>query len=347
MSYLAGSTSQLIKTGTGTFTSLVISSHTSGTITLRDGTENSATATKGTGVLTIAGAITYGEHASSVLTSDGTTMSAGDIITLDTTVYTCANAITGGSGEEYKFKKGTTAAETFENLYRCMLGVSGAGTVFGTGTLPHPTVHASELSSTTIKCVARDTGTSYNSIVTTETSTHASWEDTTLGGGTGLSNTGVTPETFVIRGKTYELVDILSETFGLPSKENQIKDGTSVALTLVNALNAVNNNLSGGYSTATKAHLLVTATSSTATRLNIQAITAGVETEATTLTETMTNGAWDYAQLNGGAGVSTTVIDTYTPASGFVGRIDIPSFPFTSGLYLAIGGTIKYTLFYE
>ena len=89
----------------------------------------------------------------------------------------------------------------------------------------HTQVVAVSSDATTLTVRGRVPGTSLNSVATTETFTNGSWADTTLGGGTGASDAGVTTgaATVTIGAITYTIVDELSETYGADAVAYQVK----------------------------------------------------------------------------------------------------------------------------
>lgn len=114
------------------------------------------------------------------LTSDATIPTADDTVTIDGVVYTFKAAPTTVAGE---VKLGASAAEALANLKAAINLDAGAGTLYGSLTVVHPTVRATTLTATTLKVVAKTGGTAGNALATTEGSTHLSWGGVTLAGG--------------------------------------------------------------------------------------------------------------------------------------------------------------------
>ena len=114
-----------------------------------------------------------------------------------------------------------------------------AGTNYSTGTLVHPTVVATTNTDTVQTFRGRVPGTSLNTVATTETLANTAFADTTLGGGTGNSNPGVTTAaaTFTIGNRTYTGVIELSESLGATAVADQILWVTSEAVFLLHRHN--------------------------------------------------------------------------------------------------------------
>lgn len=319
--------SGLVKTGVGKIGGIIVNSHTSGTLALIDGTEASTAATAtltsagacvpashGQNVLTSSGAMVAGTHAVSVFTSTGVVVD-GQTITIGTTVYTAKSVLTGTA---YQVLMGANAEAFLANLKAAINGdMAGRGTTFTSGTLPHPSVVAVASDATTLTIRGRVPGTSLNTVATTETFTNGSWADTTLGGGTGASDAGVTTgaATVTIGSITYTIVDELSEAYGADAIPYQVKKGASEATMLDNLKLAINGGAGEGtvYSTGTDAHPYVVATTNTDTAQTIvsravgnAAFTAVVNALATT--ETMANTAWADTTFGGGTGDSNPAV---------------------------------------
>lgn len=266
--------------------------------------------TKATGTLTLTGAIVPGKHAESVITSDATAPADGSEIVIGSRTYIAKTALTGAADE---ILIGASAAEFLDNLKSAINASAGAGTTYGTGTVAHADVVATDNTDTTQKIVARTPGTAANALATTTDDAHLSWADTTLGGGTGDSNPGVAPETVVIGSKTYSFVDVLSETNGAAAIANQVLFGADSAAALDNLKSAINGSAGAGttYSTGTTAHTQVVATTNTDTAQTVEASQAGSSYNSVATTDTLSNGSWADATLTGG---DLMVFDGYVPA---------------------------------
>lgn len=113
-----------------------------------------------------------------------------------------------------------------------------------------------------------------------------------------VTGNAVNAETVVIDGKTYTWDSALANTDG------HVKIGATVALSLVNLFNAINNNGAGvkgtDFATVMTTHPSVTADLVTATTLRVRAKVGGTAGNAKATTETMTLGSWGAATLTGG-----------------------------------------------
>jgi len=320
-----GTASAAIKAGAGAVYGIVANSHSSGTVQLNDGIDANTSGVAATGTVTLTGVITPGTHASNVLTStgayvaathaetvltsDATNVTNADTVTINTTVYTFKTLITAA----YDVEIGASAAVTLDNLKKAINATGTAGVEYFKGTLAHPEVVATDNGDTTQKIVARIPGLTANAYATTEASTHLSFADSTLGGGTGDSNPGVTDAaaTVTIGTTEYMFVDVLSETNGAVAIVNQVLEGVSVAASLDNLKLAINHGSTEGtnYSTGTVVHETVIATTNTDTAQTVIARIPGVSTNATPTTETLANTTWADTTLGGGTGASVTAAD--------------------------------------
>jgi hypothetical protein len=254
-----------------------------------------------TGTLTLTGVIVPGSHAESVLTSDATNVADAETVTIGTTVYRYKDTM----ALAYDVKRGADAATSLDNLKAAINASGTPGTEYFAGTLAHPTVVATTNTDTTQKIVARVPGTAANAAATTETSAHLSWADTTLGGGTGASNPGVTTAaaTVTIGSRTYTFVDVLSET-NAPAAAiaNQVLFGADSAAALDNLKLAINAGATVGtnYSTGTAVHADVEATTNTNTAQTVSTLVKSTAGNSIATTETLTNGEWGASTLTGG-----------------------------------------------
>jgi hypothetical protein len=164
VSYTNGSASAQITSAPTKVYGVVVNSHTSGTIRFNDGTGNTATAgTKATGVLTGSGVF-----------------SNNQTVTIGTVTYTMKTTLTGAP---YEVLIGANLAASLDNLKEAINAGTGEGTVFGTGTLANPHVVATTNTDTAQTVEAREVGTRFNTVATTETGANASWGAATLTGG--------------------------------------------------------------------------------------------------------------------------------------------------------------------
>lgn len=133
------------------------------------------------------------DRAFTVLTSDATNVTANDTVTIDSVVYTFKAAPTTVAGE---VKIGADAATTLANLKAAINLAAGSGTLYGSGTVVHPTVTAAAITATTLRLYAKTGGTAGNSLGSTEASSHLSFTSTVFAGGsasTGVSSLLYTP----------------------------------------------------------------------------------------------------------------------------------------------------------
>ena len=341
--------STLIKYGSGNVAGVIINSHSSGTLKLLDGLSNGAVATT---VLTSSGAMVPADYATSTLTSDGTNVADGDTATIGTTVYRFKTTPSAA----YDVKIGADAATSLANLKKAINATaSDYGVAYAVGTLANTDVVADTLTATTLKVWARTLGTTPNTLATTETSAHLSWADTTLGGGTGTSDPGVTAAgaTFTIGNNTYTAVLRLAENIGMTSVENQILWVTSEAVFLDNVKSTINGaGLAGtDYSSATQPHPQVVATTNTNTQQTFNAIYSGTAGNSIATTETMANYAFTSTVMASGTGSTSRVLcNTITfSAVATTGERFIPLYNanFSTGLLAVVGGTVDLTVVYN
>ncbi len=121
-----------------------------------------------------------GAAATGLLTSTGTNVSDGNVVTLGSTVYRFKNTMT----QAYDVVIGGSAAASLANLKLAINATGVEGTNYYAGTLGHPTVEAGTLTSTTLAVAALAVGTAGNSIASTKTAATLSWGAVTLTGGT-------------------------------------------------------------------------------------------------------------------------------------------------------------------
>lgn len=338
----------LIKSGQGVLHSIIINSHSSGTLKLIDGLSDGV---KASGTLTSSGACVPGSHAKSVLTSDATNVADGATVTINTTVYRFKTTPI----QAYDIKIGADAQASLANLALAIRGTGTVGTNYYTGTVAHPTVYASAYDATTITVWARVPGVTANTYPTTETSTHLSWADTTLGGGTGASDPGVTTAgaTITIGNRTYTALIELSEASGASAIADEVLWVTSEAVFLDNLKSAVNGAGVPGtdYSTGTSTHQQVEATTNSNTQQLFVSKLIGTSGNSIATTETMANYAFGATTLGSGTGSTGKIIcNTITfSAVATTGErtIDLEEISFSTGLYAVIGGTADLTAVYK
>lgn len=317
--------SGVIKTSAGRLRKLVINSHSSGTVQFYDGNEGGAAATS---VLTSAGALVAathavtelvssgamvaGTHAVSVLTGDA--IVAGNEVVIDDITYTFVNALTSPA-TPYEVLVGATDTISLANLVKAVNATAGGvGTAYSQGTVAHASVVAVTSDATTMTVRGRVPGTSLNALATTGTALRTVWADTTLGGGTGASDAGVTTAgaQFTLGDITYTIVDELSENYGAAAVAYQIKKGANEAAMLDNIKLAVNATGTAGtnYSTGTLVHPTVVATTNTDTVQTFRGRVPGTSLNTVVTTEAMANTAFADTTLGGGTGNSNPGVTT-------------------------------------
>jgi len=327
--------SGIIVRGTGKLKGIVVNSHTSGTLRLIDGTETGVVATTtltqsagatvpanyGTSTLTSTGASVAATHAVSVLT--GNAIVTGNIMVIGTRTYTFRSELIGVPDG---ILIGATLTDTLvnaRNAINATPGVGMAGVTYGFGTTVNTQVRAVASDATTLTVRGIVPGTSLDAVATTGTALRTVWADTTLGGGTGASNAGVTTAnaTVTIGTTIYTQVDALSETYGAPAVAYQFLRGASEATMLDNLKLAINASGTAGtqYSTETLVHPNVIATTNTDTTQIIRTRTIGTAAQTTALnaiatTETMANTGWTGATMTGAVttDAATFTLDTRT-----------------------------------
>lgn len=340
----------LVKQGAGALLGVIVNSHTSGTLKLVDGLTNGAAATTD---LTSSGAMVPADYATSTLTSTGTAVADGATVTINTTVYTAKTTLTNSAANEVLIGDTADGSAFLANLKKAINGTGTPGVNYSTDTVAHTTVVAATLTATTLKVWARTLGTTPNAYPTTETSNQLSWADTTLGGGTGASDPGVTAAgaTFVLDTNTYTAVVRLAESIGMDSVANQILWVTSEAVFLDNVKSAINRTGTPGvdYSSATVQHPTVKATTNTNTVQTFVAKKIGTGGNSIVTTETMANYAFTSTVMASGTLTDGRVIHN-TITFGAAERF-IPLAPsgesFATGLLAVVGGTADITLFYK
>jgi hypothetical protein len=336
----------LVKQGPGTLYGITVNSHTSGTLKLVDGFTNGVAATT---TLTSSGAMVPADYATNTLTSDATAVTSGDTVTIGSTVYTAKTALSVGVPNEVLIGSTADGSAFLANLKKAINGTGNQGVDYSLGTVANADVVADTLTGTTLKVWARTLGTTPNTLTTTETSSHLSWADSTLGGGTGVSDPGVTAAgaTFTIDANTYTAVIRLAESIGMASVANQILWVTSEAVFLDNVKSAINRTGTPGtdYSAATEAHPSVFATTNANTTQVFVAKKIGTGGNAIVTTETIANYAFTSTVMASGTLTDGRVMhNTITFAAGerYVPIANGESF--STGLLAVVGGTADLTL---
>jgi hypothetical protein len=290
--------------------------------------------------------------------SDAGVTVAGATVTIGSTVYTFVTELSESLGADavaYQVLYGGDEATALDNLKAAINASGVVGTNYSTGTLAHPGVVATTNTDTEQTVIARTPGVTPNAYATTTTCANTAWEDTTLGGGTGASDAGVTTAaaTITINGRVYTFVTALSETSGASAIADQILHGAAVANALDNMKLAINGGSGMGslYSTGTIPHGDVIATTNAADSQVIQARLLGSAGNAITTTETLANTTWGAATLASGSGaVGSLILNTNTlSAVATTGErfIDLFDTSFTRGLYITVGGVLDCSVILE
>lgn len=308
----------VVKNTQGILSGMYVNSTNAGTISFIDGYETGAAAvgtltstgamtpaSHGQTELTSSGAMVAGTHAVSVLTGDA--IVAGNVVVIGTKTYTF-RAVPDTSANEVGL--GANTEEALTNLYNAINGNYGS-------IAAHTQVVAVAHDATTVTVRGRVPGTSLNTVATTGTALRTVWADTTLGGGTGASDAGVTTAaaTLTLGDKVYTVVDELSENYGAAAVAYQVKKGTNEAAMLDNLKLAVNGTGTAGthYSTGTVAHpyLIATDNSDTVQKFVSRAVGNAAFTaviNALPTTETMANTAFADSTFGGGTGNSNPAV---------------------------------------
>ena len=318
MNYKNISESGVVTRGFGKLKNLVINSHSSGTIKIFDSVDAGAQATTtltsagacvpashGQTELTSSGAMVAGTHPVSVLTGDA--IVEGNVVVVGTRTYTF-KAVPDTTNDEIGL--GASTEQALANFYNAINGDYGSISV-------NTQIVAVAKDATTVTVRGRVPGTSLNTVATTGTALRTVWADTTLGGGTGASDAGVTTgaATVTIGSITYTVVDELSEAYGADAIAYQVKKGANEAAMLDNLKLAINGGSGEGtlYSTGTVAHPYVIATTNSDTVQKIVARSVGnaaatAVVNALATTETMANTAWADTTFGGGTGNSNPAV---------------------------------------
>lgn len=188
---------------------------------------------------------------------------------------------------------GATASDSLDNLIAAINLGAGSGTTYAAATTANTDVSAAAGAGDTMDVTALVSGSGGNSIASTETVTNGSWGGATLSG-------GVT-ETVTIGSKTYTFQETLINADG------NVHIGATADDTLDNLRDAIILGPGAGvdYAAAMTVHPTVTAADGTGTSLDMTAITAGVAGDLIATTETLTNGSFGNATLQGGADAAT------------------------------------------
>ena len=119
-----------------------------------------------------------GRAARSTLTLTGNAAN-NETFVIDARTYTWKTTLTGAANEVLI---GASASASIDNAIAAIMGTGVEGTNYGLGTVPHATAGAIAGAGDTMIVSAYNSGTSGDSIATTDTMANASWTASTLGG---------------------------------------------------------------------------------------------------------------------------------------------------------------------
>lgn len=225
---------------------------------------------------------------SSVLTSDTTAPTDGDFIQVDGVTYTAKTTLSSPALAN-EVLIGGSAAVFLDNLKSAINRTGTVGTDYSSATVIHPTVTATTNTDTTQLVVAKQIGTAGNLITTSETSTHLSW--------TGTGFTG-----------------------GANAVQNEVLIGTNAAANLSNLKAAIEDTGTRGvnYSSNTHKNGDVTATTLTASTLVINSRNTAVANGDLVTTTTATHLSFTGSTMASGvAKVIAAASTNYQISGGF------------------------------
>lgn len=262
-----------------------------GTLT-SDATNNSDGETVTVGNRTYTWKTTLSEvKATSDLTSDATAFADGETVNINGLQYTFKTTLSSPA-QAFEVLVGVSAAVSLDNLKIAINATGGTeGTEYSVGTYAHPLVTATTNTNTVQTIAARQFGTAPNAYTTGETCAHAAWTGTTLSGG---------------------VANVLDE----------VLIGVDAATSLDNLKLAINNSATEGtqYSTGTKAHQQVTATTNTDTTQVVQARNSAFDNASIATTEAGAHTSWGASTLASGVrGVTAANTTTYGGSAGVSG----------------------------
>lgn len=253
-------------------------------VTGRDGTAVAATGTLTGDTISVGNTVTINgtvytytatmpveATATNVLT--GLVVGVGNTVTIEGVVYTFIGTVAA----PYDVKVGASDAESLDNLIAAINGDAGEGTLYGTGTVAHTLVTAAAGAGDTVDVTAILPGAAGNSIDTTDTLTSGGWATATLEGGVD----GSQPYDVLIGASDLDSLDNLRDAINAGAGEGTI------------------------YGNGTVANTWVTAASGVGDTLDVTAITAGAAGNSITTTDTLTVGGWGAATLEGGLDTDT------------------------------------------
>ncbi len=264
--------------------------------------------------------------------------SAGDTVAIGDTTYTFVDSITGTSPAG-DVLIGASAQSALANLAAALSGGAGAGTDYSTATQQNSSVTVTGSTDNTITLQASSDGSQGNSTAVSTNWSGAVFAGNDLTGGVdGQLATGslsvVQPQptagqTVTIGGTTYTF----ATSIAADSAADSVLIGADAPSTLANLAGAINASSTGGqaagttYSVGTVANTSVTATGSTDTALNLQAIQSGSVGNNVNTSTTWAAGTFASTDLTGGtdAGTFSTPITAYDS----LGNSHVLTFHFT------------------
>lgn len=226
--------------------------------------------------------------ASSTLTSDTTAPADGDFIQVDGVTYTAKTTLSVPALAN-EVLIGGSAAVFLDNLKSAINRTGTVGTDYSSATVIHPTVTATTNTDTTQLVVAKQIGATGNLITTSETSTHLSWT------GANLTN-------------------------GANAVQNEVLIGSNAAANLSNLKAAIEDTGTRGinYSSSTHKNGDVTATTLTASTLVINSRNTAVANGDLATTTTATHLSFTGATMASGvAKVIAAASTNYQISGGF------------------------------
>ena len=252
-----------------------------------------------------------GVKATGLLTSDATAPSDGDTVTIEGRTYTY-RATLSNPAQMDEVLIGISAAVALDNLklainqggtnYPTAADNSGMGTTWSTGTVRHSLVNATTNTNTTQVVEANDYGTRANQYAISEASSHLAWGSTKMG------------------------TVVTTEVAGVAEVADEIKIQVSAAVTLDVLKDVINGTALVGtagtdWSTLTKVHQQVTATTNTNTAQTVEARNAAFDNAsiATVMTGSgnMAAGAGTLASgVRGVIAANATTVDGSAGVSG-------------------------------
>jgi len=270
----------------------------------------------------------------------------GALVTIGDKVYTQVDVLTetyGATAIPNQFLRGASEATMLDALKAAINGTS-VGTLCSTGTTAHPYVIATTNADDSQVIMTRTVGDAaytaiLNALPTTCGMANTAWTGVDITNGTQAAVT-TDAALISINGRTYSVVQELSETSGADAIADQILWVSDEATFLDNFKKAINQTGIAGtdYSTGTTKNLDVEATTNGATTQVINARLLGSQGNAITTTETCDNYSWTSTVMASGTGaVGKLIMDTYTPSAGT--QIDLNNIEFENGLYIVVGGT--------